>query len=415
MTGERSGDGAGVAGGQLRVLVVHNRYQQAGGEDVVFEAETELLRRAGHAVETMVMDNDSISGHMSVGERARLAARTAWSTRSARMIRQAVRSWRPHVMHAHNTFPLWSPSIFAAARREGVATVLTLHNYRLICPSADLFRDGHPCEDCVGRTVAWPGVRHACYRDSRLQTGTVAAMLAFNRGRRTWQRDIDAYIALTDFARTRLLRGGLPSDRIHVKPNFLYPDPGPSSEARSGFLFAGRLTDEKGVRTLIEAARSITSGEELRVAGTGPLDDELRVAAATIPSLRVLGQLDRAELLLEMGRSTALVVPSLWYEGFPMTVVEAFATGTPVIASRLGSLAEVITDGTGLLFEASSGRALSDALAWAGDHIPDMAERGREARRVFETKYGAAANLAQLLSIYDTARDRLARPARAHR
>ena len=315
-------------------------------------------------------------------------------------------------MHAHNTFPLWSPSIFSAAREEGVPTVLTVHNYRLVCPSADLYRDSHPCEDCLGRPIAWPSVLHSCYRESRLQTGTVAAMLAVNRARGTWHRDVDAFIALTEFARSRLAQGGLPARRIHVKPNFIDPDPGPSSHPRSGLLFAGRLTEEKGVRTLVQALRTAELAHiDVRIAGSGPLEAELRAAAATMPNVHVLGRVSRAQILELMGRSIALVVPSEWYEGFPVTVAEAFATATPVIASRLGSLAEIVSDETGVMFEPGDAGSLRAALTWAVDNAAVMAERGQSARRAFDESYAADANLSLLLSIYGRARQSLAQSA----
>jgi hypothetical protein len=196
----------------MRQLLVHNRYQQPGGEDAVFEAEAALLQRHGHDVEQWVEDNREIPTTPT----ARLAAHTVWSSPAVRRLEAILHRTRPEVVHFHNTFPLISPAAYVTCRRQGVPVVQTLHNYRLICPNAMLFRDGHPCEECVGRVVPWPGVVHACYRGSRAQTAVAAAMLATHRVRGTWTRDVDVYVALTQFARGKFLRGGLPETRIVV-------------------------------------------------------------------------------------------------------------------------------------------------------------------------------------------------------
>ena len=168
--------------GLPRVAVIHNRYQQPGGEDGVFAGETDLLERQGHEVVRYVLDNQAIDG---MGRLA-LARATVWNGDAYAGLRRLFASYRPDVAHFHNTFPLVSPAGYYAARREGVAVVQTLHNFRLACPNALFFRDGHVCEDCSGKAVAWPGVLHACYRGSRAASGMTAAMLAVHRALGTW-------------------------------------------------------------------------------------------------------------------------------------------------------------------------------------------------------------------------------------
>lgn len=395
----------------LRILLIHERYRLPGGEDVAFEAERELLLEHGHEVETLEAHNDSIPARPSAGTKLRLAGRTVWSREAERLVGEAVRRFRADVVHAHNTFPLLSPSVFRAARREGAATVQTLHNYRLVCPSADLFRDGRSCEDCVGRSFAWPSVVHGCYRSSRAETAVVAAMLAFHRGRGTWHREVDAFVALTRFARERLARGGLPGERIHIKPNFVHPDPGVSEASRSGFVYAARLEERKGSAVLADALERAPRSVEARLAGTGPLEEALGRLAERRAGLTLLGQLERSGVLREMRGATAVVVPSLLYEGFPLTVVEAFATGTPVIASRLGGLAEVVEDGrTGILVNPGDAGALAEALGWASEHPAEMTEMGRHAREAYLTRYGGESNYERLMEIYEAAVGRRARP-----
>ena len=237
----------------MRVLAVHNEYQQAGGEDQSFEAETSLLEENGHRVRRYVVHNDRLAG-MSQLESASVAV---WNRSSYRDLRSLIREEQPEVVHFHNTFPLISPAGYYAARAEEVPVVQSLHNYRLLCPNALFFRDGHACEDCQGKLVPWPGVLHACYRGSRPASGAVAAMLATHRLLRTWTKMVDLYIALTDFARMKFIEEYLPAEKVVVKPNFLHPDPGFGQVREDYVLFVGRLSVEKGVDTLIRGMGSL--------------------------------------------------------------------------------------------------------------------------------------------------------------
>ena len=374
-----------------RVLIVHNRYQIRGGEDAVVEREAAALARAGCTIETLFFSNDDIRGPV---DRLRTAFEAPHARRGIARVVEAVRRFRPDVVHAHNTFPLVSPGVFAAVRTEGAATVQTLHNFRLTCAGALLMRDGQPCETCVTGS-AYSAVRHGCYRGSRVGTFAVARMIERHRRIGTWTRDVDAFVVLTPFARGRFVAAGLPPERIVVKPNGL-PDPGEPSEApRNRILFAGRLSREKGVETLKAAAAQL--GQGIDVAGEGPLRESLEGASG----LNLLGTLPGAEVQARMARAGALVVPSLWYEGLPMVVAEAFAAGTPVIASRIGALADLVEDGvTGLLVTpgdpADLARAMARILA-----DPEAARRmGRAARAAYLRDWTEEATRSALLSIY---------------
>ena len=374
-----------------RVLIVHNRYQIRGGEDAVVEREAAALARAGCTIETLFFSNDDIRGPV---DRLRTAFEAPHARRGIARVVEAVRRFRPDVVHAHNTFPLVSPGMFAAVRTEGAATVQTLHNFRLTCAGALLMRDGQPCETCVTGS-AYSAVRHGCYRGSRVGTFAVARMIERHRRIGTWTRDVDAFVVLTPFARGRFVAAGLPPERIVVKPNGL-PDPGEPSEApRNRILFAGRLSREKGVETLKAAAAQL--GQGIDVAGEGPLRESLEGASG----LNLLGTLPGAEVQARMARAGALVVPSLWYEGLPMVVAEAFAAGTPVIASRIGALADLVEDGvTGLLVTpgdpADLARAMARILA-----DPEAARRmGRAARAAYLRDWTEEATTSALLSIY---------------
>lgn len=395
----------------MRVLLVHNSYRQRGGEDAVFEAERDLLAAAGHDVVEYRVHNDRTEG-MS---RLALAASTVWSRRARRELRVLVRAQRPDVAHFHNTLPLVSPSGYAAANESGVPVVQTLHNYRMVCPSALLFREGRVCEDCVGRAVPLPAVRHACYRGDRAASAAVAAMLATHRVLGTWRRRVDLWIALTVFQAQRVARGGIPENRIAVLPNFLARDPGARTDLpRGGVLFVGRLTEEKGVRVLLRAVELLSAGATVRIVGDGPLRGEVEAAAARDPRIVALGSLDASGVDAEMRRAAALVVPSLWYEGLPMTVIEAFARGLPVVASDLGGLSATVADGrNGVLVPPGDAAALSAGLALAAEPAR-CAVMGRSARREFERRFTAPAHLDHLTTLYSEAiaARREARPLR---
>lgn len=386
--------------GVRRILQVHTRYRQAGGEDRAVEAERVLLEEAGLDVRQVIFDNADLRESRSLGADLRLAASAIWSPGAARRVADAIRADRPDVVHVHNTFAAASPSVYGAAARLGVPVVQTLHNYRLACPAATLFRNGHPCTDCVHAWLPAPAVIHACVRGSRSQSLVAAATIGVHRRIGTFADRIDRYVALTTFQRRLIVDAGLPDARVHVIPNFLEPDPGASEGSRSGVLFVGRLSIEKGIDSLLVAASHPAMSGLLDVAGDGPLASQV-AEAATAGLLRYLGPLAGDEVARRMRNVLALLVPSIWYEGFPMVVLEAYATGTPVIAARIGSLEEVIDDGeTGLLVTPGDPEDLARAIRWAVDHPDKMAAMGAAARQRYEDRYRGPDHLAALLDVY---------------
>jgi len=384
----------------LKILLAHNAYQQRGGEDAVVEAEAALLRSRGHEVLEYRRHNDELA---AMG-RAQAALGTLWSTRTRAELRALLRAERPDVLHVHNTFPLISPSLYWAAADCGVPVVQTLHNFRLLCPQAMLLREGRVCESCVGR-LPLAGVVHGCYRGSRAQTGVLAGMLVLHRALGTWVQKVHRYIALNEFCRAKFIEGGLPAERIAVKANFVDMPPPPPAGARAGLLYVGRLAPEKGIDVLVRAAGGLPAGS-LRVAGSGPEQALLAGPAA----VHALGALAGAQVVSEMQRAVALVFPSIWFETFGLVVIEAFACGTPVIASRIGGVPDLVEDGvTGLLVTPGDAADLALKMQWALDHPERMAAMGRAARGVYEARYTADINHGQLLAIY---RDAIAEQAR---
>jgi len=378
-----------------RVLQVHTRYRQAGGEDQVVEAERALLEAAGVSVVQVLFDNAELAESRSMPGDLRIAAGAIWSRAAERRVRAAIRQRRPDVVHVHNTFAAASPSVFRAVGDRPV--VQTLHNYRWVCPVATAFRDGHACTDCVGLPVAVPAVVHACVRGSRVQSAVATTSIAVHRAAGTL-RSIDQFVALTSFQRQVMVDGGLPPDRVRVIPNFHEPDPGIGELPRSGVLYLGRLAVEKGIGPLLRAA-AIEPGL-VRIAGSGPLLADVERAAAT-GDVDYLGSISSAEVLDQLRRSIALVAPSIWFEGFPLVLLQAYATGTPVIASRIGSLAELVEDGaTGLHAQPGNGQDLAGRLRWAADHPAEMAGLGRSARDRYVQRYRGRSHLAALLELY---------------
>jgi glycosyltransferase involved in cell wall biosynthesis len=377
-----------------RILVVHNRYRQRGGEDEVVDSEIDLLRRRGHDVELLAPDNASIES----GSKLALARHLVWSTSTTTAIERLFAQFRPDIVHVHNTLPLISPSVYWAAARHGRPVVQTLHNFRLACPQAMLLRDGKVCEDCVGR-VPWRAAARSCYRGSAVESAAVAGMLVIHRALGTYDRKVTRYIALNRFCRDKFVAAGLRPGRISIKPNFVDVPEAPPGEGRSGTLFVGRLSPEKGVSVLLRALERLP-GQSADIAGTGPEEAVVRAH----PSARALGPLTRDEVLKAMRRAGWLVMPSLWYETFGMVALEAFACGLPVIASRLGAMEELVRHGdTGLLFEPGSAESLAQTLAWAARHPVEMAAMGRRARETYLARFTPERNYLALMAIYEQA------------
>jgi glycosyltransferase involved in cell wall biosynthesis len=384
----------------MKLLLAHNRYRQSGGEDEAFLRETDLLRAAGHEVLQYTADNNEIAED-GILDKAKLAAQTLWSWDSAARLRALLRRERPDLAHFHNTFPLISPAVYYACQKEGIPVVQSLHNARLMCPAATFYRDGSACVDCLGRSVPWPAVVHACYRNSRLQTAVVAGMLAGHRVLGTWREQVAAYIVFTEFYRQKFISAGLPHEKLFVKPHFLVSDPGMKQASSDYVLFLGRLAPEKGVPTLLKAWQSL-GHIPLRIRGDGPLRSDVEQLRRVNPSVSTLPYLPSRERFDMIKGARFLVWPSEgYYESFGLVAIEAFACGTPVIASRTGAMTEIVEDRkTGLHFTAGDAEDLTAKVQWAWTHPHHMNEMGRTARETYKSKYTAEANYQALLGIY---------------
>lgn len=384
----------------MNVLLIHNFYQQPGGEDRVFQQEGDLLEERGNEVTRFSVQNNQIDNL----NKLRLVGATFWNGSVASQVQTIIKRVQPAVVHCHNIFPLISPSVYYVAKSLRIPVVQTLHNYRLLCPSAVLYRDGHPCEECVGTATLWPSVVHGCYQGSRAATTVAATMLTLHRFLSTWNSKVDVYIALTEFARRKFIEGGLPEDKIFVKPNFLHPLP-VCGEGQGGYaLFVGRLVPEKGIEVLLDAWRHLGSRLPLKIVGEGPLTSIVSKYTQTTAGVELLGSQNAEQVSSLMKHAKVLILPSTWYEGFPMIVAEAYAVGLPIIASSLGSLSALVVHGrTGRQFQPGNYNDLCTQVEWVLAHPEALFRMRREAREEFNLKYTADRNYELLMKIYEEA------------
>jgi glycosyltransferase involved in cell wall biosynthesis len=385
----------------MKVLLVHNKYRTSApsGEDIAVTNERRMLESRGVDVEIFERCNDELDDSSLAGKAA-MAVNTIWSRSSRAELRKVLRKARPDIVHVHNTFALLSPSIYGACKAEGVPVVQTLHNFRFFCPSALFLRDGKPCEDCVDRSLM-QSIRHRCYRGSVGATATLAAMLSVHRAIGTYSRDIDRYIVLTQFARRKVAMAGIDDHKLVVKPNFV-PNPPPAGRGGGGYVvFVGRLLQGKGAETLVAAWRHMRS-VKLKIIGDGALRPTLEaIARSENLNIEFTGTQSRSLVLEAVSNAELLIIPSEWYEGFPMVIAESFACGTPVLASRIGSLEELVDEGvTGRKFTAADSAGLASAVrTMLADEI-GLRRMRASARTYFDAHLTEQANSRELMSIY---------------
>ena len=380
----------------MNVLTVHNFYREPGGEDRVVENESALLTRHGHRVVQYTPDNDTIDQINPIT----LAGMTVWNRQSYKDIRALIARESIDVMHVHNTLPLASPSVYYAAAEEGVPVVQTLHNYRLLCPNALCFRGTTPCVECITSDSLMPAVRHKCYRGSTAATAAVATMLQVHRTAGTWQDKIDAYIAPSAFARTLFVAGGLPDDRMFVKPHFVDADPGVGPGGDYA-IFVGRLSPEKGIDTMLAAWSQLHMRMPLVIVGDGPLAPAVADAVRRCAGITWLGRQPHADVQRLIGGAAVLVFPSVVFETFGQVIIEAYASGTPVISSSGGAGAELVrAEETGLHIAPGDAASLITQVEWLLAHPHRLSAMRTAARSMYETRFTARTNYRQLMNIY---------------
>ena len=382
----------------MRILVGHNYYQQPGGEDSVFRSETRMLSSFGHEVCTYERNNNELKKRLALINPFSLR----WSRRSYHDVRALIRRHRPDVAHFHNIFFLLTPSVYDACHDEGVPVVQSLHNFRLLCGNGLFFRDGRSCEDCLVKGL-WAGVWNRCFRGSFLATAYTMHIIKYHWHRRTWQDRVNHFIVATDFTKKKYVDRGLAPEKISVKPHCV-PDPALAANIREKghALFIGRLSEEKGLSVLLKAWHMLPD-TMLYVLGQGPMlkDAQRYISRYQLKNVKLLGFVNRLVYQDMIARAKVVIVPSLCYDNFPQVIVEAYAFGVPVVASRIGSFPEFVIEGvTGMLFLAGNATDLAQKVAMLMKGAGMCEEFGRNARKEYERKYTTDVNAQCLTEIY---------------
>jgi glycosyltransferase involved in cell wall biosynthesis len=385
----------------VKILIIHNQYIYLGGEDKVVENEISLLRQHGHVVQTLIFNNDNLS-EANPARKLKQGLNALFNFESRKRVQASIAEFGPDVIHVHNLFFNASPSVLYSVGKK-IPIIFTLHNFRLVCANGVFLRDGKPCELCLKKVMPLDGIRNRCYRQSLTETALLTSITSLHKVLNTWNKKVDKYICLTEFAKKKILASSLQlsPEQIEVKPNFVR-DPGCNLEEREDFfLFVGRLSREKGIDVLLESARQ--GNYHLKIIGEGPEQHKVIEAAKVNPRIEYLGYQQFPVILTYLQRCLAILVPSIWYEGFPVTIVEAFAAGTPVIASDLGSMAVIVQDhSNGFLFEAGNYLQLNEKIDYLLANKQALKSLNMNARQAYLDNYCPEKNYQRLMEIYQS-------------
>ena len=382
---------------KMNILLIHNYYQLRGGEDVVFQAEADLLKNNGNSVNIYSVNNDNV---VSLFTKIFIAIFLPFNVKQYFRLKRYLLKTSPDIVHIHNYFPILSPSIFYACKSVGVPVVHTLHNYRAVCPTAVLMHNGMLDERSV-KGSSWWGVVKKVYRNSFFGSLSLVVMIEMHKLLGTWRSKVDRFIVMSEFSKGKYIDSGWPEHKVAIKPNFIFDHSWEDSEVSEGYcLFVGRLSEEKGIETLLNSWQNISSS--LKIVGDGPMKDYVK--ANLTSSIEYLGQQDKDHTLSLVKNASFIIIPSICYETFGMVVVEAFLCGTPVLVSRLGSF-ETLVDNhvTGLHFNAGDANDLSRKAQWLIDNPESAREMGKNARNEYLSKYTPEKNYEMLMDIYKQA------------
>jgi len=389
----------------MKVLIIHNHYKNRGGEDAVVQGEGTLLEKYGHQVFYYARSNSEIDKYRFF-KKVFTFLNAHWSRYSYLKIKELIANEKPDVVHIHNSFLLITPAVYFACKESGIPVIQTLHNYRFICPNGEFYLKGKICEYCLKSKNFNKSLFYGCWRRSRLLTAIAVRILRFHE--KTFKNFIDCYIALSDFSRNKFIQAGYPPDKIIVKPNFVsfISEETKSAKAVKYALFVGRLSQEKGIRFLTECWKEIKH-IPLKVIGTGELLDELKnLAKRKKLNIDFLGEKESKEVVQYIKNSSFVIFPSEWYETFGRVIIESFACGIPVIASRIGAMQELVSDHkTGLLFMPSDKNDLIKKVNYLWGNTEVLKQMGENAKAEYMLKYTEEINYEQLMSIYAKARE----------
>ena len=381
----------------MRILLGHNYYQQRGGEDFSYESNVRNLKSHGHEVRQYTLHSDAVKRMTQIA----IGRKMLWNRDAYREVTELITVFKPDVAHFTNLFPLMSPSVLSACKKKQVPIVQDLRNYRHMCPNAFLLRDGRPCEKCIDKKFAWPGIVHKCYRESAVASAVLASTSAAHRVFTSSRDAVDAFVTPTEFAKAKHVQSGFNADRIFVKPNFVDPIPDVGDGSGQYAVFVGRLSKEKGISTLLAAWDQVPSDLELHIVGEGELRDEIARRAQNDNRIKLLGWLPNDQVFDVVGRAMFTVMPSVWYETFGRTIVESFAAGVPVVASDLGCMKELIShDRNGLLYPAGDSTQLAACVNRMEEDSEMRIRMRKAARSEFLTSYTAATNYERIMEVY---------------
>ena len=385
----------------MRILIAHNRYQQAGGEDAVARTEAQMLKDAGHDVYLYERSNAEIE-KWSFLRRVLSLWRMGWSSVSYHEMRKVIREFRPEVAHFHNIFFILTPSVYQACKDEGIPVVQSLHNFRMLCSNALFFRNNNVCEECLEKKSLRPGIRYGCYKNSRLKTALVVRMIEKHWKKGTWKKLVDVYVTATQFSRQKYIEAGIPEEKILIKPNIDYGEGRKSNEDKGYVLYVGRLSEEKGVLNLLQACPEFID-LPVKIVGDGPMRGKWEEYARRkkLSNVEFVGHVSGEKYDEYMRGAKFLIVPSVCYENFPRIIAEAFRYNVPVLASQIGSIPEIVENRVaGFLFKARDPYDLSQKVKGFllnEKQIPAIKEKMRQ---IYEEKYLPKINCDTLIAIY---------------
>lgn len=382
----------------MRILFVHNLYKGGiGGEDIVLNQEINMLNKEGHIVDLFSLSSESISSRFS---KIKTAINLTYSKASKLKIEDKIKAFSPDIVHVHNFFPLITPSVFDACIENNTPVVHTLHNYRLICPSGLLMHNNRIYEKAIIKGP-FSTVIDKVYRDSYFGTFALARMIDYHKKNKTWDTKVDQFIALTSFSKSKFLEAGFLENRISVKPNFI-DDNGCNFKKEDYYVFVGRLSEEKGIPLLLDCFSNLKS--KLIIIGTGPLKKQVVDAEKRCPNIQYLGFRDKSYVIDKLKNAKALIMSSIWYEGMPMTMLESFSVGTPVIGPNIGGVKEMIDDSiNGLIYKTGNLQDFITSINTFDEDLDLQIRLSQGARNTFEQKYTPEKNYKILMNIYNIA------------
>lgn len=377
----------------MKILQVHNKYKKRGGEETVVEQERNILIEHGHEVIQYIRDSSS-SDQMPKSELIKTMFSQRGSRKVAEELKRLIETERPDICHVHNVFPLITPSVYYACKELRVPVVQTVHNYKLLCTNSLLFRDGEVCEQCVGHSL-YRSIKYKCYRDSYLATALTADALEYNRKKGTWKKLIDKYVCLTEFQREKLVDGGLPADKITIKPNFTEVSEHVSVYGED-ILFIGRLDDSKGLQDLLFIVEEMP---DVKFTIIGASDDP--EIFNPFENVNYLGQVSREKVLSAIANCKAVIFPSKYYEGMPMVIIEAFSLHKSVIARDTGAMSSMIDHEVNGLKYSNRGE-LESYVELISSDLPLAKRLGNGGYHSFLEKYSVHSAYTNLINLYET-------------